>query len=353
MTGKIAVSVDLLRQVLEDYEHINASSDAEFLGVRISALKATLDAQESLCDLHQYGIKHGVKHVYVSSAPTPKLADPCPGCRPGVVCKTPNCGRLKRSAAPVSKEVIKPAGEVVFANLGSSVVNWFEPTSAIADGDRENAWSWPIRGDKVYLSPPEQVSEPVAWEWRWFDASDNTVTSGQWSEWKRVEPRNQLCTVEDSLNEFRAYIANGQRYELRPLFTTFQPQTQAARRTDQQIVDQTEELAKFLLSWKYGHEPETSESIVNSEHPKAKDSWNAACHVQEMLTNTDPENAFSEVQDATHSGNVERLTDAEVREIYLANGFTVKDGQTDLKPYVFESARAIQTQVLKKNGLLK
>ena len=65
--------------------------------------------------------------------------------------------------------------------------------------------------------------EPVAWEWRWFDTSPYTVTSGQWSEWMLVEPRNRLCTVEDSLNEFRLYIADGQRYELRALYTTPQP----------------------------------------------------------------------------------------------------------------------------------
>lgn len=69
--------------------------------------------------------------------------------------------------------------------------------------------------------PAEQ--QPVAWEWRWFDASPYTVTSGQWSEWKRVEPRNSLCTLDDALNEFRAYIANGLRYELRAIYTAPQP----------------------------------------------------------------------------------------------------------------------------------
>ena len=74
--------------------------------------------------------------------------------------------------------------------------------------------------------PAEQNAEhgePVAWEWRWFDTSPYTVTSWQWSDWKRVEPRNQLCTVEDSLNELRSYIDRGQRYELRALYTAPQP----------------------------------------------------------------------------------------------------------------------------------
>ena len=62
--------------------------------------------------------------------------------------------------------------------------------------------------------------EPVAWEWRWFDKSPYTVTSGQWSEWKRVEPRSALQSVEDAVNEYKAYIAQGYRYELRALYTT-------------------------------------------------------------------------------------------------------------------------------------
>lgn len=35
------------------------------------------------------------------------------------------------------------------------------------------------------------------------------------------------------------------------------------------------------------------------------------------------------------------LTDAQIRKIFLANGFTVKDGSGDLKPYVYKAARAL------------
>lgn len=35
------------------------------------------------------------------------------------------------------------------------------------------------------------------------------------------------------------------------------------------------------------------------------------------------------------------LSNDEIRDVFLANGFTVKDGQTDLKPYVFAAARAL------------
>lgn len=78
----------------------------------------------------------------------------------------------------------------------------------------------------------EPVVEPVAWEWRWLDTHPNTVTFGQWSEWKRVEPCNRLCTVEDSLNEFRAYIASGYQYELRALFTSPPPPVEVPEKTN-------------------------------------------------------------------------------------------------------------------------
>lgn len=35
------------------------------------------------------------------------------------------------------------------------------------------------------------------------------------------------------------------------------------------------------------------------------------------------------------------LSKDKIREIFLANGFTVKEGQTDLKPYVYEAAEAL------------
>jgi hypothetical protein len=38
---------------------------------------------------------------------------------------------------------------------------------------------------------------------------------------------------------------------------------------------------------------------------------------------------------------VVEVTDAQIREVFIANGFTIKDGQTDLKPYVYQAARAL------------
>lgn len=35
------------------------------------------------------------------------------------------------------------------------------------------------------------------------------------------------------------------------------------------------------------------------------------------------------------------ITDSTIREIFLHNGFTIKEGQTDLKPYVYTAAREL------------
>ena len=37
----------------------------------------------------------------------------------------------------------------------------------------------------------------------------------------------------------------------------------------------------------------------------------------------------------------EPLSKDQIREVFLAHGFTVKDGQTDLKPYVYDAAYAL------------
>jgi hypothetical protein len=66
--------------------------------------------------------------------------------------------------------------------------------------------------------------EPVSWEWRVLDTHPQTVTSGQWSEWERVVPRNQNTdTVQDRLAEFQEYIKQGYKYELRALYAAPQP----------------------------------------------------------------------------------------------------------------------------------
>lgn len=115
---------------------------------------------------------------------------------------------------------------------GNHSAEWFAYQNCAYCGTGE------VEGSQYYASSQAQPPEvkPVAWEWRWYDANPNTVTYGQWSEWVRVEPRNLLQTVEDAVNEFRAYIAaNGNRYELRALYTAPPAQTPPPRLTEDEI----------------------------------------------------------------------------------------------------------------------
>lgn len=71
---------------------------------------------------------------------------------------------------------------------------------------------------------------------------------------------------------------------------------EAPGRTDAEIVAQTVELTKYLLSWKWGLEPEGDISrIWESKNTKAQVCWNAACHIQDLLTQTDVWNAVAEL----------------------------------------------------------
>lgn len=71
-----------------------------------------------------------------------------------------------------------------------------------------------------------------------------------------------------------------------------------ASRTDQQIVNQTEDLAAWLMSWHRGQEPESPGfKFRDTKNTKAQGCWDAACHIQEMLTATDANNAADMVDD--------------------------------------------------------
>lgn len=65
-----------------------------------------------------------------------------------------------------------------------------------------------------------QGMEVVGWEYRWFDSSPYTVTSGKWSEWERVVPRNpHMGSAADRVREIQRYIDNGMgKYEIRTLY---------------------------------------------------------------------------------------------------------------------------------------
>lgn len=60
------------------------------------------------------------------------------------------------------------------------------------------------------------------------------------------------------------------------------------------IVDETERLAGLLASRFHGSKL-TRGTYRESTNPKAQKCWKVACEIQELLTQTDPENAVAEL----------------------------------------------------------
>jgi hypothetical protein len=65
-----------------------------------------------------------------------------------------------------------------------------------------------------------------------------------------------------------------------------------ATRTDEEIIAQTEELAK-MLALEDGWVRRSQRRWHESENPRTRKYWRMACIAQEILTNTDVENALA------------------------------------------------------------
>lgn len=157
-----------------------------------------------------------------------------------------------------------------------------EPTDAeiiaLADETRTaeggaNGYILPISFARAVLAkwgtPPAVAGEPVAWEYCWKDTSPFSVTSGQWTEWRRVEARSRLSTAEDAVREFQQYIADGLHYELRPLYTTPQPtqsQAGAVPLTDGQIRAMCKESWVFETAKQWVRITEQHHGITGGQH---------------------------------------------------------------------------------------
>lgn len=76
-------------------------------------------------------------------------------------------------------------------------------------------------------------------------------------------------------------------------------QARDATRTEQQIVEETEKLAGMLMSWAHQREPAKEGggyTFRHAEDTRGRSCWNMACQIQELLTQTDPENAVAETE---------------------------------------------------------
>ena len=69
-------------------------------------------------------------------------------------------------------------------------------------------------------------------------------------------------------------------------------------RTEQQIVDQTNALARKLYSLRGLTSPEGFR-FDRAIHPYAAEAWNGACEAQLLLTDTDPADALLEIEEGT------------------------------------------------------
>ena len=67
-------------------------------------------------------------------------------------------------------------------------------------------------------------------------------------------------------------------------------------RTDQQIVDQTNELAKALYALR-GYTVRDGYRFDKATHPHEVEAWQGACHAQILLTGTDPADALDNLDE--------------------------------------------------------
>lgn len=129
------------------------------------------------------------------------------------------------------------------------------------------------------------------------------------------------------------------------------------RRSDAEIVERTEAAARFLLEWKYGLVPEVVDAqLRHSKNTKAQWAWDAACKLQEIITDTDAINAAQEVddeepeaagtQEPMATSQVPGFTDEQIEDEFAKAGgrwtgdhWIIEDA--DLHPYVRKIERRI------------
>ncbi len=65
-------------------------------------------------------------------------------------------------------------------------------------------------------------------------------------------------------------------------------------RTDEQIVEQTNELARVLYRIR-GYEVPEGYRFDRATHPHEREAWAGACEAQRLLTCTDPQDALENI----------------------------------------------------------
>ena len=130
----------------------------------------------------------------------------------------------------------------------------------------------------------------------WFKVQ----TSQMWSMWQAAQADtanqpNQMTISFDRFEELinKAVDAVSKTVAVPEGFvSTLREPTQEIYRTDFEIIKQTLELVDLLASSTnvFQRDPKSKVYPFESENPRVTEWWRTACQIQELLTNTDPNN---------------------------------------------------------------
>ena len=265
------MSKEVLKLALEAMECISTADDCDFLNVRQAVqLGEAIDAIKKALEQPEERYTYGTPLLDSFTKPAP---------------------------------VQEPVGEVNRYGLDSHGrkwhgIYWYDPNVDVA------------HGTKLYTTPPAQ----------------EIVCSTGLCHYKPAAP--DLQAELDATNR-QVEILSDALAESRREMAALKAVQEPVGRTDQQIVDQTEELAGFLM--RAFHRREKADPLSTfrgTQDIRAQHCWQTACQIQEMLTATDPENAVAEldVDDTSPAAQP-----APVQEL-LADAWMHKDGRlTDAK----------------------
>lgn len=210
-------------------------------------------------------------------------------------------------------------------------------------------------GSKLYAAPQAECA-PRAKERLWLMVADNFTRDEFEQAFVECAPRADLMQVANRVAaEFRDLASKLPNDVLAKLFAA--PQAECAPRAECHIDKYSSRICEngtlscdvehpradadtagakpiaWLIDPGAGSAKDRLQSIEPSEFQLAEINRRGGSVTPLVAAGAGNERADAE-KDAA-------LTDDDIRRIFMANGFTIKEGQSDLKPYVYAAARAI------------
>ena len=105
------------------------------------------------------------------------------------------------------------------------------------------------------------------------------------------------------------------------------------------------------IDWKFGQEDlmAFAQAVIDAEREGSDEPDGYITYIPDaglLFTLSEPEDKTYRYDPVyRHPQRARKMTDEEITEIMLANGFTIKDGCDKLKPYVFQAVRAIERRI--------